>query len=126
MRTSIECGLCGSEGFEWAEFQVWAGECYCVGCLIPIGVLDGDVHDRMFPGAGASWWRLTFPDSRFPPDGPAEFSRCPAGHMVFQAAVALTLSEDGLVRGLSAGLRCPEDGGLHLFIDNAQVTLLGI
>ncbi|MGW6878443.1 hypothetical protein ACWGHA_39645 [Streptomyces xanthophaeus] len=114
---AVECGPCGAEGFEWAEFEVWGREYYCFGCLLPIGVLDGDVQERVLPGAGTAWWRLT-------PEEPAAYVKCPAGHMAFQAAVALTLSEDGQVQSLSAGLRCPEDGGLHLLLDNEPVTPL--
>ncbi|MEV8626002.1 hypothetical protein [Streptomyces sp. NPDC051079] len=34
-------------------------------------------------------------------------------------AVAMVLDQDDAVRRISVGLRCPELGGLHLYIDNA-------
>ncbi|MFJ6355007.1 hypothetical protein ACIQKB_36820 [Streptomyces sp. NPDC092046] len=36
----VACRLCGSDGAD--GFEVWAGDCYCVGCLLAIGVWHGD------------------------------------------------------------------------------------
>lgn len=50
-----------------------------------------------------------------------EVLRCPAGHDLFQVAAAYTLGADGRVERLSVGLRCPADGSLRLFVDDARV-----
>ncbi|MFJ3582115.1 hypothetical protein ACIPPS_07750 [Streptomyces sp. NPDC090127] len=110
------CELCGSGDFATAEFEVRLGECYCVGCLLPIGVRDGDVLARAFQRPGSLPWRLTHMTGR--PDQVT----CPEGHVVFQVAVALVLDGDAAARSVSVGLRCPEDGGLHLYVDNARVS----
>lgn len=118
---AVVCELCGSGDFDSAEFEVWDGECYCVGCLLPIGVRDGDVLTRTFQRPDAPPWTLAPTKTPGMPARPAEYFKCPQGHGVFQVAVALVLDGDASVRTISVGLRCPEDGGLHLFIDNEQV-----
>lgn len=111
----IVCRYC-----DWDQFEVAAGECHCVGCCLPLGVQDGDVYP------GASMWELVPSGTPFPGSAgglltPADMVGCPAGHDVFQVAVAYTLAADGRVRRLSVGLRCPVDGALRLYIDNARV-----
>ncbi|MFI6006444.1 hypothetical protein ACIA98_39810 [Streptomyces sp. NPDC051366] len=78
----------------------------------------------MYPGAYP--WALAPSEVPLPPASPGpgfeptDLPDCPSGHAVFQVAVALALSEDGAVRGISVGLRCPEDGALCLYVDNAH------
>ncbi|MFJ3832784.1 hypothetical protein ACIPWI_33245 [Streptomyces sp. NPDC090046] len=44
----VSCELCGSgaDGFEVAK-----GECFCVGCCIPVGITDGDAYPAAYPAA---------------------------------------------------------------------------
>ncbi|MEU4269993.1 hypothetical protein [Streptomyces sp. NPDC026092] len=119
---SVVCEACSAGEFESAVYEVWAGECHCWGCLLPIGVQDGDVT-RVFGRASAYPWKLAPTEGTPDPAAePADYFWCPEGHKVFQVAVGLVLDESASVRAMSVGLRCPEDGGLHLFIDNARVT----
>ncbi|MEJ8646424.1 hypothetical protein WKI68_44495 [Streptomyces sp. MS1.HAVA.3] len=114
-----ECVLCGTGA---DEFEVAKGECFCVGCCIPVGVTDGDMCPAAYP------WTLEPSEVPLPPASPgpgfepSDLPCCPAGHAVFQVAVALAFAEDGAVRGISVGLRCPEDGTLCLYVDNARVV----
>ncbi|MFE6911474.1 hypothetical protein [Streptomyces erythrochromogenes] len=115
-----ECGMCGSGE---VEFEVAKGECFCVGCCIPLGISDGYAHpDAPYP------WRLEPSGVPLPPASPgpgyepSDFPRCPAGHDVFHVALALAFAADGALRGISVGLRCPEDGALCLYVDNARVV----
>ncbi|MDT9687103.1 hypothetical protein Q5762_01810 [Streptomyces sp. P9(2023)] len=117
---SVVCPMCGSPDSESAEFEASGGECFCVACCLPIGILDGDIA-RAFGRADASLWKLT----PGPSAEPAALDSCPDGHGVFQMAVALCLDADDSVRGVTVGLRCVEDGGLHLYVDNARVTTPG-
>ncbi|MFJ3979433.1 hypothetical protein [Streptomyces sp. NPDC090021] len=116
------CTMCGAEE---DEFEVAAGECFCVGCCIPLGITDGDVR------SGARRWRLEPTGTPLPPSSPGpglepgDLPRCPAGHDVFQVAVALSFTAEGEVRGLSVGLRCPVDGALCLYVDDARVVAYG-
>lgn len=117
---AVACELCGPEG---GGLEVAKGECFCVGCCFPIGIADGDVYPPAYP------WTLEPSAAPLPPASPgpgfepSDLPRCPAGHDVFQAAVALSFAEDGTtVRGISVGLRCPEDGALLLYVDNARVV----
>ncbi|WKV75934.1 hypothetical protein AW27_033080 [Streptomyces sp. PCS3-D2] len=113
------CVPCGGEE---REFEVAAGECFCVGCCIPLGIADGGVHPSAYP------WRLEptaapLPTaSPGPGHAPADLPQCPAGHDVFQVAVALAFTAEGTLRSISVGLRCPEDGALCLYVDNARVV----
>ncbi|MFF8262618.1 hypothetical protein [Streptomyces virginiae] len=116
------CVMCGADE---DEFEVAKGECFCVGCCIPLGVTDGDVHPVAHP------WRLEPSEAPLPPASPgpgfkaSDLPRCPAGHDVFHVAVALAFAADGAVRGVTVGLRCPEDGALCLYVDNARVVAAG-
>ncbi|MCY0932428.1 hypothetical protein OTB20_41065 [Streptomyces sp. H27-H1] len=115
----VVCRWCGAE-----EFEVVARECFCFGCCLPLGVRDG--VEEGFPGQ--YWWRLEPPDTLLPACTPGlqilpeEVCRCPEGHGVFELAIGFTRGVDHRIRRLSVGLRCPEDGGLHLYIDNAHVV----
>ncbi|MEU9164163.1 hypothetical protein AB0D29_28335 [Streptomyces sp. NPDC048424] len=114
-----ECVLCGGGA---DEFEAAKGECFCVGCCIPLGIKDGEMRPDAYP------WTLEPTETPLPPASPgpgferSDLPRCPAGHDVFQVAVALALTRDGAVRGISVGLRCPEDGALCLYVDNARVV----
>ncbi|THA77321.1 hypothetical protein [Streptomyces sp. A0592] len=114
------CEMCGPEEM---EFEAAKGECFCVGCRIPLGITDGYVHP-----ATARPCRLEPSGAPLPPASPgpgfepSDLPRCPAGHDVFHVAVALALAADGVLRGISVGLRCPEDGALCLYVDNARVV----
>ncbi|MFJ1566604.1 hypothetical protein ACIOG8_20690 [Streptomyces erythrochromogenes] len=115
-----ECEMCGSGE---VEFEVAKGECFCVGCCIPLGITDGYAHpDAAHP------WRLEPSGAPLPPASPGpgfeppDLPRCPAGHDLFHVAVALSFAADGVLRGISVGLRCPEDGALCLYVDNARVV----
>ncbi|MFD9520913.1 hypothetical protein [Streptomyces sp. NPDC059979] len=116
-----ECVLCGTGA---DEFEVAKGECFCVGCCIPVGITDGDMCPAAYP------WTLEPSEVPLPPASPgpgfepSDLPCCPAGHAVFQVEVevALAFAEDGAVRGISVGLRCPEDGALCLYVDNARVV----
>ncbi|MEU6986649.1 hypothetical protein ABZ946_24975 [Streptomyces sp. NPDC046324] len=119
----VVCERCGAGGVASAEFEVWEGECFCVGCLLPI---DADVLTTTFRRTGALSgvpWTLT-PSQTLPcpSPAPAGYLSCPEGHGVFQVAVALVLDGEASVRAVSAGLRCPEDGGLRLLLDNAPMA----
>lgn len=116
----IVCTMCGSEEFELN------GECWCVGCCLPLGVPDG--REEGFPGQYA--WRLEpseapLPSSLSGPWSKPEDVRCPEGHDVFETAVAVALTEDRRICGLSVGLRCPDDGLLTLYVNNARVVPTG-
>ncbi|MEY2229514.1 hypothetical protein [Streptomyces sp. BF23-19] len=113
----VICRLCGSDG----EFEVWAGDCYCVGCLIAIGVWDGSEPEAFPLPVHAFPWKLVPSAAPLPPLPPSDYFRCSAGGGVFQVAVAVVLGQDGVVRRLSVGLRCSEHGGLYPYIDNARV-----
>ncbi|WP_030850677.1 hypothetical protein [Streptomyces sp. NRRL F-4474] len=114
------CGMCGPEE---VEFEVAKGECFCVGCCIPLGIVDGYAHPAAFYP-----WRLEPSGAPLPPASsgpgfePSDLPRCPAGHDVFHVAVALAFAADGVLRGISVALRCPEDGALCLYVDNARVV----
>ncbi|MER7756704.1 hypothetical protein [Kitasatospora sp. NPDC097643] len=120
--TPILCRWC-----DWDRFEVTAGEYFCEGCCLPVDIADGDVHGDVH--AGGRPWKLAASAASFPrlreafhkPASPT----CPAGHEVFQVAVAYALAADGQVRGLSVGLRCPDDGALHLHIDNVRISAAG-
>ncbi|GAA1503730.1 hypothetical protein GCM10009730_03090 [Streptomyces albidochromogenes] len=106
---------------DWNQFEVAAGECYCEGCCLPLGIEDGDVVP------GAPMWRLVPSDAPLPPVRAASLTaadmvRCPAGHDLFEVGVAYELAGDGGVRRLSVGLRCPLDGASRLYVDNACVV----
>ncbi|APE25366.1 MULTISPECIES: hypothetical protein [Streptomyces] len=105
----LVCRYCGEE-----QFEVTARECFCVGCCLPLGVEDGDVYGP------ETAWRLR-PAAAPAPGTATEVLRCPAGHDLFQVAAAYTLGADGRVERLSVGLRCPADGSLRLFVDDARV-----
>ncbi|MFE5805020.1 hypothetical protein [Streptomyces sp. NPDC056491] len=115
----VACELCGNgaDGFEVAK-----GECFCVGCCIPVGITDGDVYPAAYP------WTLAPSEVPLPPASPgpgfepSDLPECPAGDGVFQVAVALSFAQDGSVRSISVGLRCPQDGALCLYVDNAHVV----
>ncbi|WP_330301317.1 hypothetical protein [Streptomyces sp. NBC_00503] len=116
----IVCSMCGSD-----EFEVVAAECFCFGCCLPLGVPDGS---ELLPGSYP--WKLEPSEVPLPthtpgPFRPEEVCWCPARHGVFEVAIAFGLDADGRVAGLSVGLRCPEDGGLLLHIDNARVVATG-
>ncbi|MFG2833493.1 hypothetical protein ACGFYE_00730 [Streptomyces zaomyceticus] len=117
---ALVCRYC-----DWHEFEVTASECFCVGCCLPVGVQDGDLYESRGgdPHAGSDQVAWRWEPSAVPvPGNPAAVIRCPAGHDLFQVAAAFTLGEDGLVRRLSVGLRCPVDGALHLFVDDVRVV----
>ncbi|MEV4937659.1 hypothetical protein [Streptomyces zaomyceticus] len=107
------------------EFEVAASECFCVGCRLPVGVQDGDLCESRDGDPSASPERVLW---RWEPSAvpllgsPPAVIRCPADHDLFQVAAASTLGEDGPVRRLSVGLRCPVDGALHLFVDDMSVV----
>ncbi|MER6916466.1 hypothetical protein ABT354_32815 [Streptomyces sp. NPDC000594] len=113
--TTVVCRWC-----DWDQFEVAGDECFCEGCCLPVGLVDGDVY------AGGSAWELAPSVSPLP--WPRELFRrsadpaCPAGHRVFQVAVAFVLAADGRVRRLSVGLQCPVDGALCLHLDNVHVV----
>ncbi|MEU3690440.1 hypothetical protein [Streptomyces narbonensis] len=115
----VACRLCGSDGVD--EFEVWAGDCYCFGCLIAIGVWHGD-DPAAFPSEALSFpWRLVPSATPLPSLSTGDHFRCSDGTKVFQVAVAMVLGQDDRVRRISVGLRCSEHGGLYLYIDNAHV-----
>ncbi|MFF9982492.1 hypothetical protein [Streptomyces erythrochromogenes] len=115
-----ECELCGAGE---VEFEVAKGECFCVGCCIPLGITDGYAHPDV-----AHPWRLEPSGAPLPPASPgrgfepSDLPRCPAGHDLFHVAVALAFALDGVLRGISVALRCPEDGVVGLYVDNARVV----
>ncbi|MFC9484568.1 hypothetical protein ACFTZM_00625 [Streptomyces hydrogenans] len=117
--TVVACRWC-----DWDQFEVAGDECFCEGCCLPVGILDGDVYE------GGSAWEIA-PSVSPLPRSREVFRRsadpaCPAGHDVFQVAVALALAADGRVCRLSVGLRCPADGALRLQLDNVNVVSRGI
>ncbi|MFE1906739.1 hypothetical protein ACFW96_24170 [Streptomyces gardneri] len=115
----VVCRLCDSDGVD--EFEVWAGDCSCVGCLIAIGVWEG-VGPGTFPSPIRVFpWRLVPSMTPLPSQSSGDYFRCSAGSMVFQVAVAMVLGQDDAVRRISVGLKCSDHGGLHLYIDNAHV-----
>ncbi len=106
---------------DWHQYEVAAGECFCEGCCLPLGIADGDVVP------GAPMWQLVPSGAPLPhAEGDsltaADMVRCPAGHDLFQVGVTYTLADDGRVRRLSVGLRCPLDGASRLYVDNALVV----
>ncbi|MFE5735546.1 hypothetical protein ACFQ7A_32205 [Streptomyces sp. NPDC056528] len=113
--TPVVCRWC-----EGDRFEVAGGECFCEGCCLPVGMADGDVH------AGGSSWRFAPPPPSSLRPGEALHAPadpvCPAGHDVFQVAVARVLAAGGRVRRLSVGLRCPVDGASLLHLDNVRVV----
>lgn len=116
----IVCTMCGSEQFELN------GECWCIGCCLPLGVADG--REEGFPGQYG--WRLESSEAPLPSSLSGPWSKpedvwCPEGHGVFETAIAVALTEERRICGLSMGLRCPEDGLLTLYIDNAGVMPTG-
>ncbi|CAM5270439.1 hypothetical protein SNARM312S_07316 [Streptomyces narbonensis] len=115
----VACRLCGSDGVD--EFEVWAGDCFCVGCLLAVGVWDGGDPETFPSEARAFPWRLVPSATPLPSQSSGDYFRCSAGSMVFQVALALVLGKDDVVRRVSVGLRCSEHGGLHLYVDNAHV-----
>ncbi|MER6487365.1 MULTISPECIES: hypothetical protein [Streptomyces] len=116
---TARCGMCGADE---DEFEVAKGECFCVGCCIPLGITDGGVHPAASP------WRLEPSGVPLPPASPgrgfeaSDLPRCPAGHDVFHVAVALAFAADGAVRGITVGLRCLEDGASCLYVEDARVV----
>jgi hypothetical protein len=118
--TPAVCQGCGSD-----QFEVTATEYFCVGCCLPLGIADGEVRpsgaawELTAPTAPSSWTRRLFRRSA------AADLACPAGHQVFQVALAFTVTADGEVSHLSAALRCPDDGALHLHLDNVPVMPSG-
>ncbi|MER5965099.1 hypothetical protein [Streptomyces sp. NPDC002057] len=105
----LVCRYCAHD-----EFEVTALECFCVGCCLPIGVQDGDIHGEdsrwgLAPSATAAWGAAT------------DMVRCPTGHDLFHVAAVYGLGADGRVERLSVGLRCVADGSLALFVDDAPV-----
>ncbi|MCX4984936.1 hypothetical protein [Streptomyces sp. NBC_00572] len=107
---ALVCRYCGAD-----RFEVTAWECFCDGCCLPIGVRDGDVRSE------TTVWELE-PSALPEPSPSPAMVRCPAGHDLFQVAAAYTLGTDGDVRRVSVGLRCPADGALSLFVDDARVV----
>ncbi|MEU1468035.1 hypothetical protein ABZ434_07410 [Streptomyces sp. NPDC005761] len=113
--TPIVCRWC-----DWDQFEVAADECFCEGCCLPVGIADGDVHE------GGSTWELA-PSAPPRPQlstalGTSTAPVCPAGHDVFEAAIAYAFDANGQVRHLSVGLRCPVDGAMRLHLDNRRVA----
>ncbi|MFJ3835476.1 hypothetical protein ACIPY6_08145 [Streptomyces sp. NPDC090054] len=111
------CRWCGSEEFEAVEREL-----FCFGCCLPMGVPDG--WEEGFPGQFP--WNLEPSRAPLPArtpgsSEPGENRRCPEGHRVFEVALAVVLTNDRRIHGLTVGLRCPDDGWLHLYIDNARV-----
>ncbi|WP_435972961.1 hypothetical protein [Streptomyces sp. Qhu_M48] len=105
----LVCRYCAHD-----EYEVTALECFCVGCCLPLGVQDGEIHAedaswRLAPSATAAWGAAT------------DMVRCSTGHDLFQVAAAYGLGADGRVERLSVGLRCVADGSLALFVDDAPV-----
>ncbi|MFE7094855.1 hypothetical protein [Streptomyces erythrochromogenes] len=122
-RVETLVAVCEMRGCGEVEFEVAKGECFCVACCIPLGITDGYAHpDAPYP------WRLEPSGAPLPPASPGpgfeppDLPRCPAGHDLFHVAVALSFAADGMLRGISVGLRCPEDGALCLYVDNARVV----
>ncbi|MEU9861551.1 hypothetical protein AB0D99_11785 [Streptomyces sp. NPDC047971] len=115
----VACGYCGSDGVD--EFQVWAGDCYCVGCLLAIGVWDGGDPQTLPLKTAAFPWRLVASTAPLPSTSPSDYFRCSTGTMLFHVAVAVVLGQDDVVRRISVGLKCSEHGGRYLYIDNARV-----
>ena len=116
----LVCPTCGSQEFELN------GECWSFGCCLPLGVPNG--WEDGFPGQYA--WRLEPSGAPLPPalrgpGNPPERVRCADGHNVFEAAVAVALTTDRRICGLSLGLRCRDDGLLHLYINNARALPTG-
>ncbi|MGW9454194.1 hypothetical protein [Streptomyces sp. NPDC055632] len=113
--TTFVCRWC-----DWDQFEVAGDECFCVGCCLPAGIVDGEVHAEesaweLAPSVSPlPWPREDFHESADP--------ACPADHDVFQMAVAFALAADGRVCRLSVGLRCPTDGALRLHLDNVHVV----
>ncbi|MFD3700826.1 hypothetical protein ACFWUZ_32660 [Streptomyces sp. NPDC058646] len=123
----LVCKWCDAD-----EFQAVAGECYCWGCLMPVGIWDGDVHPDESPLKPMAYpWRLAPSDVQSSPFTPGSSGEagdgwaCPEGHRVFQSVVAFDLAGDGSARRISVGLRCPEDGALLLYIDDAHLVPAG-
>ncbi|MFD7626642.1 hypothetical protein ACFV7Q_11515 [Streptomyces sp. NPDC059851] len=114
---SVTCPLCGADTYEAVR-----GDCFCDACCIPLGIANGCdyVPDgfawRLVPSAGPP---AASGGAFVPSDAPG--LRCPVGHDVFHVAVALAFGADGRARRLSAALRCPEDGALHLYVNDARV-----
>ncbi|MFF8835633.1 hypothetical protein [Streptomyces sp. NPDC015130] len=120
----VACRLCGSDGVD--EFEVWAGDCYCFGCLLELGVWHGD-DPAAFPAAAGVRpfpWRLVPSVTPLPSLSSGDYFRCSEGTRLFQVALAMVLGQDDIVRRISVGLRCSEHGGLYLYIDNAHVEAL--
>ncbi|MFG3227240.1 hypothetical protein ACGF07_20955 [Kitasatospora sp. NPDC048194] len=116
--TPLVCRSC-----DWDRFELTTDEYFCEGCCLPLGIADGNVY------AGGSSWELAggAPSRSWLTRAfrkPADIT-CPTGHDVFQAAAAFALAEDGQVRRLSVGLRCPVDGALRLHLDNVRVVPSG-
>ncbi|MEU8779197.1 hypothetical protein [Streptomyces sp. NPDC048606] len=95
------------------EFEAAYGELFCFGCCLPMGVPDG--VQEGFPGQ--------FPWTLHPSTAPAGSTHCPDGHRVFEVAIARLLTEDHRTRTLTVVLRCPDDGRLHLHVDNARTDI---
>ncbi|MFI5546671.1 hypothetical protein ACIA6E_23195 [Streptomyces sp. NPDC051815] len=117
---AVACELCGPEG---GGFEVAKGECFCVGCCVPVGIVDGGVEPDAYP------WRLEAGGAPLPPASPgpgfepSDLPECPWGHGVLDVAAAFAFAADGTtVRAVSVGLKCPEDGALLLYVDNARVV----
>ncbi|MFH9726335.1 hypothetical protein ACH4M4_25740 [Streptomyces sp. NPDC017254] len=109
---ALACRYCDAD-----RFEVTPWECFCEGCCLPIGVQDGDVHES--PDTPL---RRLEPSAVPAPGTDPKVLTCPAGHDLFQVAAAYTLDTDGRVLRLSVGLRCPVDGALNLFVDDARVV----
>ncbi|MFE2527427.1 hypothetical protein ACFXEL_24640 [Streptomyces sp. NPDC059382] len=111
------CRWCGAD-----EFEAVGRELFCFGCCLPMGVPDGG--DDGFPGQFP--WNLEPSHAPLPAHTPdsCEFGairRCPVGHRVFEVALVFVPTEDRRIHRLTIGLRCPDEGWLHLYIDNARV-----
>ncbi|WP_331769565.1 SAVMC3_10250 family protein (plasmid) [Embleya sp. NBC_00888] len=105
----VVCRYCTSD-----EFEAVAGNCFCAGCCLPLEVDDGGVHT-------VADCETAIPETSLP-GGAFLHPRCPSGHDLFLVAVAHTRAADGRVLRLSVGLKCPYDGALCLYIDNAPIT----
>lgn len=113
----VVCRFC-----EWDLFEVSAGECFCLGCCLPLGVRDGDVYSPV-----VTWELVNRGGSSQDSCGGAliltSMDMCPAGHGEFEVAASYTMDTEGRVCRVSIGLRCPVDGALWLFVDDARVVL---
>ncbi|MET9470358.1 hypothetical protein ABZY44_37330 [Streptomyces sp. NPDC006544] len=82
--------------------------------FVPVDDVEGGA-ERVYLGCGG---RAFLADSEeFWEDADPGEAGCPCGGVEFETAVAFSLADDGSVRWVTVGLRCPRDGAVGIHAD---------